>query len=66
MKGGIIILQMIKLMLSLIKHLPDIMWMEVKEVESDPGWVWAQVSPIPFLEGMRPSASLIRQIPEFY
>lgn len=38
MKGGITTLQMIKLMLSLIKHLLDVMQMEVKEVESDPGW----------------------------
>lgn len=36
-KGGIItpMLQMIKLMLSSIKHLSDVMPVEVKEVESD-------------------------------
>lgn len=61
MKGEIISspLQRIKLVLSLIKHLPDAGSTEIKEVESDPGRVWALGSPPPYSEGTNP-VSLLR------
>lgn len=55
---------MMKLMLDLIKDVPDAVTTEIKEVESDPGRLWAPGSLPPNSDGMNPCTPLERPVSE--